>query len=273
MNNPLRKICVSPPYFAFKKIYRYENILIAPVVPEQPLEDEIGKIAITEAGRHLAILGSCLFAMDEQEKFYYLACKAVMKSFPAPNFCDKNNKIFLLVRNVSNLKDKFAVYGVILDGDQVIYDLYVEYKKMSPKVFKRLFNNFKLDYKTQIDSPYKRFFAKFENLKIDQNSLSATIPSIGSENCSGHFEEYPMMPVAISAYIISKAAGLLYKKIKSKNQYKITGLDLSVFGAISPCLEWQIIANYNQLGNYFECFLGSSPEQQEVMIKLKISNE
>ncbi len=60
----LTKICVSPPYFAFQKIYQYQDLLIAPITPEQPQGNELGKISITEAGRHLAILGSCLLALN-----------------------------------------------------------------------------------------------------------------------------------------------------------------------------------------------------------------
>ena len=68
----LDKICVSPPYFAFKKIYKYENILIAKISPEQPINDEIVAISIGEAGRHMAILGTCICAVNQKEKFYYL---------------------------------------------------------------------------------------------------------------------------------------------------------------------------------------------------------
>ena len=67
----LKKICVSPPYFAFKKIYRYENILIAHITPEQPMNDEIGYISIGEAGRHMAILGTCVCTFNQNEKHYY----------------------------------------------------------------------------------------------------------------------------------------------------------------------------------------------------------
>jgi len=65
----LSKICVSPPYFAFKKIYRYGNILIAHIIAEQPIDDEIVTISIGEAGRHMAILGTCFVTLNQIEKY------------------------------------------------------------------------------------------------------------------------------------------------------------------------------------------------------------
>ena len=48
----LAKICVSPPYFAFKKIYKYDNVLIAPLSAEQPINFESTPMTSAEASRH-----------------------------------------------------------------------------------------------------------------------------------------------------------------------------------------------------------------------------
>lgn len=81
---------------------------------------------------------------------------------------------------------------------------------------------------------------------------------------------YPMLPVAISAYILSKAAGTLFCAIKNKKNYKIINLDLLVKSPSSPLLDKQVRVAYNAVDDSFLCSLENS-ENQETILKLNIS--
>jgi hypothetical protein len=66
------------------------------------------------------------------------------------------------------------------------------------------------------------------------------------KNCSGHFAGYPMVPAAISAYILTHAAGILFREINNTNYYKITNLKLSVLQASFPLKEHFIEVIFNK---------------------------
>lgn len=201
----LKKICVSPPYFAFKKIYQYEDVLIAPIDPEQDTGNEIGEISVTEAGRHLAILGSCLFAIEEKEKCYYLAYEANMKSLLDEDSTFQNNssdQMFVAVMKSEGIEDKVGSYGIIFKNSSVIFDLDVKYQKMKERVFKKIFKNFAVDYQPKDASPYRSFPIDLKNLKISEESLLSILPKIGVENCSGHFDVSHAASCNISLYSV-----------------------------------------------------------------------
>ena len=104
INDILKKICVSPPYFAFKKIYKYQNYFIAPFRVEQSEHQEGNKISIAESGRHLAIAGSIANAFTTNSKHYYLAMNALMNFYQQSNasdlFVEKKFKIIGTLQSV-----------------------------------------------------------------------------------------------------------------------------------------------------------------------------
>ena len=60
--NILDRIAVCPPYFALENLsLESDNTLAARTPVHQPMHTEAGSIAVAEIGRHLAILGSCLY--------------------------------------------------------------------------------------------------------------------------------------------------------------------------------------------------------------------
>ena len=105
-------------------------------------KDKWGPIGASEAGRHLAILGSMALANQTNSKKYYLAVHAKIK---------RNN---LTVQNIDTLKLQSKVLthnkrdgeitGDIYDANnQSIYTAIIKYKIFTPQVFLKLFGSFK----------------------------------------------------------------------------------------------------------------------------------
>lgn len=76
------RIKIRSPYFALEDLTLDENNILSAVIPVQhSLEMEIAPIVAAEAGRHLAILGTCSAGLSNVNsgRHYYLAHKAELK--------------------------------------------------------------------------------------------------------------------------------------------------------------------------------------------------
>jgi len=139
----LEKICVSPPYFAFKKIYRYENILMTCVNAEQSMNDEIGCMSMGEMCRHTAILGTCSVAFEQNEKYYYLAKegKAKIVNIDAMKQNASQELYILMCCDGSDRRSAIS-YGIAINSTlQIILDVVVTYEKIADKLFRKFFLN------------------------------------------------------------------------------------------------------------------------------------
>ncbi len=113
----LGKICVSPPYFIFNKIYKYNNLLISPLKPEQVIGYELAPISIGESGRHMAILGTCACAINEEEKFFYLVKDAaIWKNEDCSLSYEKDRELFLIVKPRFIDKKTVGSSYILVDG-------------------------------------------------------------------------------------------------------------------------------------------------------------
>ncbi len=205
----LDKICVSPPYFTFKKIYKYQNILIAQAKVEQPIDNEIASISIGEAGRHMAILGTCICAIDQGDKYYYLVknAKTSLVIQDITSLCNNENDLYIAIES-RYIDNKIAnAYGILFNTEKkVIYQLEASYNKVKTTLFSRLFKKHAEEIKPSKESPYRKQIT-FENKEINHEKLLFSIPEIEKERCAGHFknqtitchkinktEKYPVLP-------------------------------------------------------------------------------
>lgn len=223
LNYILEKICVSPPYFTFKKIYRYENILIAQVKAEQHPSNEITSISIGEAGRHMAILGTCACAIDQGNKNYYLVKNANI-SLINQNISHLCNKTDLYIAIESRYIDnKIAnAYGILFNTEKkVIYQIESSYNKVKVDVFSKIFKNHSNHLNAIKESPYKKQIY-FKNKNIKNNKVIVSFPEIKKENCAGHFKNYPILPTAFIIHnLICHIGNFLLKKYNKKRYYVI----------------------------------------------------
>lgn len=247
----LEKICVSPPYFRFHKIYKYENILIAQIKPEQPINNEIASISIGEAGRHIAILGTCICAIDQGDKNYYLVKDARTKlmSQDLGSLCNKHNDLYIAIES-RYIDNKIAnAYGVLFNSNkEIIYQLEASYNKVKVATFAKLFKEHNNNFVSTNDSPYKERIL-FDNKRVSDNGLTISFPKIGVERCAGHFNNYPILPTAFIIYnIISHVGNFLLEKSNNKRYY-VSEVKLSLFELLFLSSKKEVEVSYRKKDN------------------------
>ncbi len=213
----LDKICVSPPYFAFKDIYKFDNYLIAPVTLEQIMGFESSSITIGEAGRHFAILGSCACSMSELQKKYYLVEKVHIRN-EIQNFVKKGTTSYVVVRSSFDSKRIAGANGWLFNDElELNYSINLSYYKLSLEVFGKIFKRFYSDTSRFTGNPYKNYY-DLEMLSENADGLTLTLNNNDNNICFGHFEGFPSIPTAYLVYnIIHKCSDLILKKYNSEN--------------------------------------------------------
>jgi 3-hydroxymyristoyl/3-hydroxydecanoyl-(acyl carrier protein) dehydratase len=207
-------ICVRDPYFAFQTFAVQSQKVMTTVAPEHPLGDEVGPIAAAEAGRHLAILGSCAAAMENptRARHYYLAREAYIErttsAVPA-------NVAVLGGHATASFSDKRNAHAqcVLLAQDTQLFSLDVSYSVLSEALFTRFYGKHasESDNVTPLlkVNPY-RSSIPLEILESDDHHLRASLGVITKELCAGHFPRFPCLPVAALMHSLSRAAGALF---------------------------------------------------------------
>lgn len=227
----LAKICVSPPYFAFKKIYKYQEYIIAPIVAEQFGHKEKNKISIVESGRHIAILGSVANSIQTTEKHYYLAQNAVMNHYKI----DHENDLYIVIKNYGGKQKIVKAEGFIINNySEIIYDLSVDYLKIKKNVFCKLFKSFFND--TPINkniNPYCNIPNLNQNYVIKDNKLEVSLNKFSAQNFVGHFDNYPMLPISVSCYLMTHYAGTLFRKKNNLENFTVKKASMEIYNPSS----------------------------------------
>ncbi|QRR07615.1 hypothetical protein FPJ27_15180 [Burkholderia sp. MS455] len=206
-------IAVSPPYFSFSSLYRRdlsEWTVYGDIIPEQPLGIEGGTISTAEAGRHLAILGSCAAALTDDGRhggacIYYLVDRATWVR--SSGDVHRGNAGVLTARaRVENRNRNFVVACTELVSDEnVLGALNVRYHAVPANVFQMIARPFKVDEVPFCGvSPYGlRLPLEYTSVKKDK--LIASLRHPGYTHSSGHFLNFPIWPVAVVMYAVSQA--------------------------------------------------------------------
>ena len=223
----LKKICVSPPYFAFKKIYQFEDVYIGKIIVEQPLSNEVTVISSAEASRHMAILGSCILSKENgEEKKYYLAIKARMnggldikKSIETGS---KSKEVYIIAKSISLGKDSGSSLTILVDEDQnIIFSFLIGYNILRQKLFERLFKKYYQEYNESTINHYTNL-PKVSSLNyLSDSALKCVIQKIEPDRCSGHFKNYPVWPVGSLAYISIRVVEDFLKHTLQNDDIKI----------------------------------------------------
>jgi hypothetical protein len=168
----LKKICVSRPYFALNDLVCINNETVrASFILENTAFQESFSISSGEAGRHLAILGSCSLAMinPEPQKYYYLAVHAIggNSNVAEPVHRDNNRvgkkfyveaKAIVLDLKKKSGKSEAKIFN--LEGLEVS-SLVITYKVFRCDLFRRLFSSLNdAELPIGFSNPYR------ENCKI-----------------------------------------------------------------------------------------------------------
>jgi hypothetical protein len=213
-------ICTSRPYYALQNLHALTDKLLQCEINTENFQfGEIAPISAAETGRHLAILGSCALAYVNpvECKHYYLACQAELRRCIDPLQLAKvpvGEGRLICRAQVEHLDNKTGSVSTsisTLDGT-IIYELDVAYKVMKADLFHKLFRNkYNPTSNSSTANPYTKNIP-IQNLVYNINTVSGELGAIKPENCVGHFEDYPALPIAIlsSAFVDMSSKHLKY---------------------------------------------------------------
>lgn len=212
-------IMVKHPY---NRLEDYELLkdgsLKAKVQNEYLFEKEGGPIGCAEVGRHVAILGSIALANQlGVNPQYYLAVKAKLNRSNSKVYDSDFFNVKVKVLECNKRTGKIA--GVLRDdAAQLLYVVEVDYKIISKPVFSQLFEkHYKSLGSDDFKSPYK-FRKSLSNIQIDNLVAHGNYGVIEEQDCKGHFENFPALPVAIIGNLYSELGIHLFQEL-TQNKY------------------------------------------------------
>jgi 3-hydroxymyristoyl/3-hydroxydecanoyl-(acyl carrier protein) dehydratase len=230
---------VRAPYFALDKVVTVgPGKVEASVRPEQPRGSELGPLPAAEAGRHLAIIGSCACASlaPELGKHFYLAQRAVLERTFVPGTVLAAP---LRARAEALHRDRRVASAkcVLTDAlDRPLYQLSVTYQVLQERLFQRMFSAHKQELRASERSTDVAARSSFSHMRRNpyQSALPlvamelsaargvALLPEVTSQLCSGHFPLYPAMPIALLMHGLSGLAGdVLRERLGDDMRYAV----------------------------------------------------
>lgn len=215
----LARICVRPPYFALSELcVRPDGTLTAGVMPELDPGPEAHPIALAEAGRHLAILGSCAAALRSPDagRTFYLAVRAEGSWFAPPLTAERAGPLFAsataMFPDRRSARAETALHAA--DGSPLM-SLTVDYKVLPEAAFHRIFRVQSTPAAAERvagPSPFHAALPLVEWRRAGEH-MHARLPSVGPELCAGHFPELPALPVAVVAGGMLQVAQQLLREL------------------------------------------------------------
>lgn len=208
-NELTQLIEVTKPYYAFQGIAEDNNTLRGIVCKEFEGTYELDGMSYSEAGRHLAILGSLAIAKTNpiKKKHYYLANKANVKRVYRTPYSDVLHIGEMSTKSFN--KRNAVAEGCIKTADgKVIYEIEVEYSVLTEVLFNRMFSQHKQNTDSKPNyNPYRNSIHFKDTVKTD-TICSASLGKVESNDCVGHFDNYPALPVARIAQALINIASV-----------------------------------------------------------------
>jgi hypothetical protein len=223
----IKNIEVREPYFALNNLRFSDGKIHACVPKEHPMDNELGCMAAAEAGRHLAILGSCALAHTnpKKEKHYYIAHKAKLTSLSHTN--ESYDSLHAVSRTESFNSRLGKAHATLFNQAEPVFDLEVQYHVIREKVFHKLYKNKAVEQVNSKINPYENSF-DLTNIEINEEQLKADLGPLSPEHCIGHFEIIPCLPVAVLMHALSRSAGLLLSSIcQSEVSYRVLNASIN----------------------------------------------
>ncbi|GEM_PF-5399896 len=218
-NELKRLIEVTEPYYALEGIANDGDTIKAVVTKQLDFPNEPTGMSYSEAGRHLAILGSLAIANTNpvKEKHYYLATKADVYRVDLDPYDDIVHIGHMSTTKFNRRKAEATGYLTTVDG-RIIYRITVEYSVLTTAVFERMFNEHKQETINNAQfNPYKDQIS-LNDIITSENCCTASLGTISRDVCVGHFVDYPALPVARIAQVLIYVAAM--QKSCSENNLK-----------------------------------------------------
>lgn len=203
----LRRICVRPPYFALRDGVRAGRFLQATATAESPPFLELGPMPAAEVGRHAAIAGLLHAALEQRDdaRRYYLARAATCAYLPNPSPYGApvafRTELLDLDRRSAHVRAEARTEAGPLAQIELRYAILTE------AAFERLFRH-RAVATFAAPSPFGRLLTEAFERRGD--AVSQTIEAIPVAACTGHFDGFPAMPVAVLMGQLAFLAGQLF---------------------------------------------------------------
>lgn len=227
INDLLKLIAVTQPYFALSNLKKDGDFLQATIPLEQIDHNEPAGMCTAEVGRHLAILGSLAMAEanPRKEKHYYLASEATLERVTDQPVADTT--FIGRVRLESIDKRVGEISGQLFTQDGLlIYQVTVKYSIMHERLFERMFGSEKRSKLNAPPSNPYRTKTKLYNIRRDLKTCSASLGVVKEEECAGHFNNFPAVPIARLGLALSLLAGEHLHTVRNTTgkyyMYKVT---------------------------------------------------
>lgn len=215
-------ICVTKPYYSLENPEQISDTEIQCEVNVENLNSgEATIISAAEAGRHLAILGSCILALNNpvESRHYYLATKAYIKRVEDPkNVLRPENarpvRLFAQARILDYTNRNALVNAELFTFQKhLVYELKVSYQIMKKELFQKFFKKHVVPELSHSEiNPYSET-PNIKNIRLKGKTLDGYLGKISEEQCLGHFDHYPAFPIAILCAALAKTGGIHLKKI------------------------------------------------------------
>jgi 3-hydroxymyristoyl/3-hydroxydecanoyl-(acyl carrier protein) dehydratase len=211
------RICVSRPYYALENLQCHAgDLLQAEVTVQNTTSGESTVISASEAGRHLAILGSCALALNNPspKRHYYLASRAFFKrAKDIVRISPETTQGRLIVQAEAIELDLARKTGKVetsmyTQARDLVCELQVSYSVLPQPLFQRVFSKKRVITEAgPANNPYARNAALYD-VAEDGADLTARLGVIDPAGCVGHFADYPAMPIAILCSALLRLGGL-----------------------------------------------------------------
>lgn len=199
----LERICVQQPYFALRDIQKDGDWLTAWAHPAAPVFGEKSAVAVAEAARHLAILGSCSCRLEHSAvdgRIYYPVKSSTMAPDQALTLAERLDEIFIRSRCVMNDEKRSIARAQTELYDpkgSLVCSFIVDYHVIAEADFARLFaDHAQLTNEKSGRSPYDRWEARPAEM-FDLASRKLKLGRLSADECLGHFVGFPAYPVSI----------------------------------------------------------------------------
>ncbi|MFW0785210.1 hypothetical protein AAFP35_11865 [Gordonia sp. CPCC 206044] len=192
----MSRICVRPPYFALGNLELLERgNITCDFVPEMVPNGE-GAVSLAEAARHGAIAGLTAAASSrgDDDRHYYLARTGSVTRVGA---ADLSGPFSISAQGaLPTSREARADFVVRADGTP-LYRGHVDYSVFTPSAFEKFFGY--LEHPGEgsdgtTESPYGTS-PDVDIRSLDHTQANATT-GVSPQECAGHFDGYPAMPVA-----------------------------------------------------------------------------
>lgn len=201
----LNRLGITHPYFALEDIAVEGERLEATAVAEAHTFFEDGPMAAAEIGRHAAIAGQCSIALaqrDDRQRFFLAnAAECNYVSNDAPY-----GTPLRFVATLASLEKRRAVARVLVTAKgKPVAEIEAKYTILPQVTFERLFRTHRIPTPPAAN-PYGTLLSEAFDGDSDWAEQLLTIP-VG--HCTGHFDNYPALPIALVMGQLSYLAGQL----------------------------------------------------------------